>query len=82
MQSEWRRDQRSLQMAQVTKGGSVRPDSHQGMPLFAVQFVDLCHVSPQWNFEKFLVDKNGNVVQRWGSITSPTTIDALIAKII
>ncbi|PPQ76236.1 hypothetical protein CVT26_008144 [Gymnopilus dilepis] len=25
----------------------------------------------KWNFEKFLVDKNGNVVQRWASTTTP-----------
>jgi hypothetical protein len=36
----------------------------------------------QWNFEKFLVDKNGQVVGRWASLTTPETIDAEIAKII
>jgi glutathione peroxidase len=36
----------------------------------------------KWNFEKFLVDKNGNVVQRWASTTTPSAIDAEIAKII
>jgi len=38
--------------------------------------------SSQWNFEKFLVDKNGNVVQRWASVTTPDSIDAEVAKII
>jgi peroxiredoxin len=37
---------------------------------------------PQWNFEKFLVDKNGNVVERWASVTTPDAIDAQVAKII
>lgn len=26
-----------------------------------------------WNFEKFLIDSNGEVVGRWRSVTSPTT---------
>ncbi|KAG5635813.1 hypothetical protein H0H81_010061, partial [Sphagnurus paluster] len=30
----------------------------------------------KWNFEKFLVDKEGNVVQRWASTTTPEAIDA------
>ncbi|PPQ90801.1 hypothetical protein CVT25_012121 [Psilocybe cyanescens] len=36
----------------------------------------------KWNFEKFLVDKNGNVVQRWASTTTPSAIGAEVAKIL
>ncbi|KAF8896297.1 glutathione peroxidase [Infundibulicybe gibba] len=36
----------------------------------------------KWNFEKFLVDKKGNVANRWASTTTPEAIDAEIAKII
>jgi len=36
----------------------------------------------KWNFEKFLVDKDGNVVQRWASVTTPDAIDTEVAKII
>lgn len=36
----------------------------------------------KWNFEKFLVDRNGNVVQRWASTTSPDAIEAEIAKLL
>jgi len=36
----------------------------------------------KWNFEKFLVDKNGKVVGRWSSVETPSTIDPEIAKII
>jgi len=36
----------------------------------------------KWNFEKFLVDKHGNVVGRWTSLTSPETVDAEISKLI
>ncbi|CCM03073.1 uncharacterized protein FIBRA_05193 [Fibroporia radiculosa] len=36
----------------------------------------------KWNFEKFLIDKEGKVVQRWASTTSPEAIDAEIAKLV
>ncbi|KAH8117880.1 glutathione peroxidase [Phellopilus nigrolimitatus] len=36
----------------------------------------------KWNFEKFLVDKNGKVVQRWASTTSPDAIDAEVEKLL
>ncbi len=36
----------------------------------------------QWNFEKFLIDKEGNVVQRWASTTTPDAIDAEVAKLV
>lgn len=36
----------------------------------------------KWNFEKFLIDKNGNVVNRWASTTSPDAIDAEVAKLL
>lgn len=36
----------------------------------------------KWNFEKFLVDKNGNVIQRWASVTTPDAIGVEVAKII
>ncbi|PCH42206.1 glutathione peroxidase [Wolfiporia cocos MD-104 SS10] len=34
----------------------------------------------KWNFEKFLVDRNGKVVNRWASTTTPEAIDAEVAK--
>ncbi|KAF8150682.1 glutathione peroxidase-like protein [Crassisporium funariophilum] len=36
----------------------------------------------KWNFEKFLVDKEGKVVQRWASTTTPQALDAEIAKVL
>ncbi|KAJ3836993.1 thioredoxin-like protein [Lentinula raphanica] len=36
----------------------------------------------KWNFEKFLIDKQGNVVNRWASTTTPQAIDAEIAKLL
>jgi glutathione peroxidase-family protein len=37
---------------------------------------------PQWNFEKFLIDKNGKVVNRWASTTTPSGIDATVEKLV
>ena len=36
----------------------------------------------KWNFEKFLVDKEGKVVHRWASTTGPDAIDAEVAKLV
>lgn len=36
----------------------------------------------QWNFEKFLIDPNGKVVNRWASTTTPAAIDTEIAKLL
>lgn len=36
----------------------------------------------KWNFTKFLVDKQGNVVERFESTVAPEKIDAEIAKLI
>lgn len=36
----------------------------------------------KWNFEKFLVDKDGNVVKRYGSTTSPESIKSDIEKLL
>ncbi|OBZ72157.1 Glutathione peroxidase 2 [Grifola frondosa] len=36
----------------------------------------------KWNFEKFLVDKEGKVVHRWASTTTPENIDPEVAKLL
>ena len=36
----------------------------------------------KWNYTKFLVDKNGNVVDRYGSKTEPKKIEDDIKKVI
>lgn len=38
--------------------------------------------SIKWNFTKFLIDKNGNVVERYEPTTDPSEIDAVIEKLI
>jgi len=47
---------------------------------YIYRFPTIWHL--QWNFEKFLIDKEGKVVHRWASTTTPQAIDAEIAKII
>ncbi|KAJ2485756.1 Glutathione peroxidase 2 [Coemansia sp. RSA 2050] len=34
----------------------------------------------KWNFEKFLVDRDGNVVERWASISTPESMETTIEK--
>ncbi|KAF8583744.1 glutathione peroxidase [Ramaria rubella] len=36
----------------------------------------------KWNFEKYLVDKEGNVVNRWASLTTPDAIDKEVAALL
>ncbi|CCF59389.1 hypothetical protein KAFR_0G03570 [Kazachstania africana CBS 2517] len=36
----------------------------------------------KWNFEKFLIDQNGKVVERFSSLTKPESIDPKIGKLL
>lgn len=36
----------------------------------------------KWNFEKFLVDRNGNVIKRYSSIKKPKAIEKYIEKLL
>lgn len=36
----------------------------------------------KWNFTKFLVDRNGNVVERFAPTTEPEKIDEKVAKLV
>jgi len=36
----------------------------------------------KWNFEKFLIDKEGNVVNRWASTTTPDAIAPEVEKLL
>ena len=36
----------------------------------------------KWNFEKFLVDRNGKVVKRFAPTTTPESIEPEIAKLL
>ena len=36
----------------------------------------------EWNFTKFLIDHNGNIVKRFHPTTTPETIDAEIATLL
>jgi glutathione peroxidase-family protein len=34
----------------------------------------------KWNFEKFLIDKQGNVIGRYPSSTTPEALESIIAQ--
>lgn len=36
----------------------------------------------QWNFTKFLVDKNGNIVNRFGPATKPEEFEDKVAELL
>ncbi|CDK24315.1 unnamed protein product [Kuraishia capsulata CBS 1993] len=36
----------------------------------------------KWNFEKFLIDKKGNVVNRYSSVTSPSKIEGAVKDLL
>lgn len=36
----------------------------------------------KWNFTKFLLDREGNVIGRYGSIVTPERLDPIIAKVL
>lgn len=36
----------------------------------------------KWNFEKFLVDKKGTVVERYSSLTKPSSLEEPIEKLL
>lgn len=36
----------------------------------------------KWNFEKFLVDRNGQVVERFSSLTKPSSIEPQIEQLL
>jgi glutathione peroxidase len=41
-------------------------------PLFKM-LIAKTGTSPKWNFYKYLIDRNGNVVEAFGSVTKPTS---------
>jgi glutathione peroxidase len=51
------------------------------LPLLRV-FCPLTLHKLKWNFEKFLIDKEGNVAGRWASTTTPGSIESHIEKLL
>jgi len=40
-------------------------------PLFKALAAHPKGATPKWNFYKYLLDRNGQLVESWGSITTP-----------
>jgi glutathione peroxidase-family protein len=58
----------------------VEVNGDDALPLF--QYLTGSNTDPiKWNFEKFLIDQRGIVVQRFRSKVEPKDIDAAIAKL-
>ena len=38
--------------------------------------------SIKWNFTKFLIDRDGNIIARYGSATKPESIEEDIVKLL
>ena len=57
-------------------------DQHDIYKFFKILPDKKLNKSINWNFTKFLIDKNGNVIARYGSMKSPTSKDikSLIAN--
>jgi glutathione peroxidase len=41
-------------------------------PLFKM-LIAKTGTTPKWNFYKYLIDRNGNVIDAYGSMTTPTS---------
>jgi glutathione peroxidase len=52
-------------------------------PLFKT-LIEKTGTTPKWNFYKYLIDRNGNVVEAYGSLSNPggKTITSHIEKLL
>ena len=69
-------------MAEAREIWDLWAHENQGEYLVTLQLRSSRSRHDKWNFEKFLVDKEGNVVQRWASTTTPEAIDEEVAKLL
>ena len=63
----------------------VEVNGENQAPIFAYlksQKGGLMSKNIKWNFTKFLVDRNGNVVERFAPNTTPAQIDSAVAKLL
>lgn len=63
----------------------IEVNGRQAHPLF--QYLTEQKLGPkgcdiQWNFTKFLIDQNGNIVERFDPVVKPETLAPLIEKIL
>jgi glutathione peroxidase len=57
-------------------------DAHPVFKFLKSEKSGLLGDSIKWNFTKFLVDKKGNVVERFAPTTPPTAIEPQIEKLL
>lgn len=59
------------------KGPVTGTDKQEVFKFLTEQKSGLLFKEVHWNFEKFLVNRQGQVIERWGSMTSPTSKSVL-----
>ena len=65
--------------------GKIEVNGNGQHPLYSFlkrQAGGLLNDNIKWNFTKFLVDREGNVVKRYGSVRKPAVIAADIQKLL
>jgi glutathione peroxidase len=58
----------------------IGDDKSELFKFLVSQKKNLIFTEVKWNFEKFLINKNGEVVERWSSMTKPSS-EAFIKRI-
>lgn len=56
------------------------PDTHPIYQFLKSKKTNLLSRRVKWNFEKFIVDRNGNVVERYSSLKKPEALEIIIEK--
>lgn len=59
------------------KGPVTGQDQQEVFKFLTTQKPGILFKDVRWNFEKFLINREGKVVERWSSITSPTSKSVL-----
>jgi glutathione peroxidase len=60
----------------------VKGDDKDDVYKFLIQNTPGLGDEVKWNFEKFLVDRNGKVVDRFRSLTKPESLESDIKKLL
>jgi len=66
----------------MTKSDVNGPDTNEVFKYLKSQQSSFGLSQIKWNFEKFLVDRKGNVISRWTSIRTPKALEPSIEKLL